>query len=176
MGFCDPVRRSYQYNRQMRHRSTIADTPPAVPTRVVFTDPHGRSRRMILRLDPLSHIPPYEQLRAQLAVMVSAGLLAPHSRLPTVRELAEQLTLAPGTVARAYRELEIDGLVEGRGRRGTTVVDEPPGSEPLLERERRLAASARSFVLTVRQLGSRKAAALRAVEAAFDELDAQENG
>jgi DNA-binding transcriptional regulator YhcF (GntR family) len=95
---------------------------------------------MIIRLDHASHIPPYEQLRAQLAVMITAGLLEPATRLPTVRDMATVLAVSPGTVARAYRELAVDELVTGRGRHGTVVVDEPPGSEPVIERATRLAA------------------------------------
>lgn len=125
---------------------------------------------MILRLDERSHIPPYEQLRAQLSVMIGAGYLEPGTRIPTVRDLAELLALAPGTVARAYRELERDGLVEGRGRRGTFVVDEPPGSEPVVERRRRLDAAAETYALAVRQLGVQPDAAIEAVRAAFDKL------
>src|SRR5688572_12825048 len=131
---------------------------PSGPAVVSFTDSRGRSRRMIIRLDLASHIPPYEQLRAQLAVMITAGLLEPATRLPTVRDLAAALSVSAGTVARAYRELATDELVTGQGRNGTVVVDEPPGSEPVIERATRLAAAANTFALAVRQLGIRKAA------------------
>lgn len=125
---------------------------------------------MVLRLDAASHIPPYEQLRAQLAVMVAAGHLEPGTRLPTVRDLAQELALAPGTVARTYRELERDGVVVGRGRRGTFVSDEPPDSEPLLERRRRLEDAALTFAFAVRQLGVATDAALDAVRDALTDL------
>jgi DNA-binding transcriptional regulator YhcF (GntR family) len=77
--------------------------------------------------------------------------------------MAEHLDLAPGTVARAYRELENDGIVEGRGRRGTFVVDEPPHSEPLQERRERITSAARRFAFEVRQLGADLDAAREAV-------------
>jgi DNA-binding transcriptional regulator YhcF (GntR family) len=145
------------------------------PRVLAFRDGRGRARRMILRLDPASHIPPYEQLRAQLAVMVSVGHLEPGTRLPTVRELASELALAPGTIARAFRELERDGVIEGRGRRGTFVVDEPPDSEPVQERRRRLDAAATTFAFAARQLGSSADAALDAVRRAYAELTAHEH-
>ena len=145
------------------------------PDIVPFRDADGRSRRMILRLDAHSHIPPYEQLRAQLSVMIAVGHLGPGTRIPTVRELADALRLAPGTVARAYRELDRDGLIEGRGRRGTFVVDEPPGSEPVAERRRRLAEAATTFAFAARQLGVRVDAATDAVRVAFDRLTASES-
>ena len=127
---------------------------------------------MTFRIDPSSHIPPYEQLRAQLSVMVAVGHLEPGTRLPTVRELAGALALAPGTVARVYRELEHDRIVEGRGRRGTFVVDEPPDSEPLAERRRRLVEAATTFAFSARQLGSGVDASCDAVRAAFAQLAA----
>jgi DNA-binding transcriptional regulator YhcF (GntR family) len=142
----------------------------AGPTVLAFRDARGRSRRMIVRLDPRSHIPPYEQLRAQLAVMVAVGHLEPGTRLPTVRELSTALDLAPGTVARAFRELEHDGVIEGRGRRGTFVVDEPPDSEPVQERRRRLDEAATTFAFAARQLGIGVDAAVDAAAQAFRRL------
>ena len=85
--------------------------------------------------------------------MVAVGRLSPADRLPTVRDLARQLGLAPGTVARSYRELERDGVVVTRGRAGTFVADEPPHSEPLRERRERLRTAAVRYVFDMRQLG-----------------------
>jgi GntR family transcriptional regulator len=146
----------------------------AGPYVVPFRDASGRTRRMIIRFDPRSHIPPYEQLRAQLSVMVTVGHLEPGTRLPTVRELAEAIELAPGTVARAYRELEHDRVVEGRGRQGTFVVDEPPESEPVLERRRRVDEAATTFAFAMRQLGVGPETAIEAAHAAFHTLAERE--
>lgn len=77
---------------------------------------------MMLRLDPDSHVPPFEQVRAQITEQARAGILPVHHRLPPVRRLAADLGLAPNTVARAYRELEQTGIVETRGRHGTFVL------------------------------------------------------
>lgn len=76
---------------------------------------------MNLAVDTASSVPPYEQLRAQIATMVSSGALAAGTRLATVRQMAADLGLAPNTVARAYRELEADGVIDTHGRRGTFV-------------------------------------------------------
>ena len=65
--------------------------------------------------------PAYEQLRRQLADLIGSGVLSAGDRLPPVRQLAADLGLATGTVARAYRELEQAGLVDTRGRAGTVV-------------------------------------------------------
>lgn len=78
-----------------------------------------------LRVDLSSPVPPFEQIRAGIAVLVGRGDLAPGARLPTVRALAADLGVAAGTVARAYRELEAAGVVDSRGRRGTTVRPTP---------------------------------------------------
>jgi GntR family transcriptional regulator len=74
-----------------------------------------------LRVDLASPVPPFEQIRAGIAVLVHEGVLARGARLPTVRSLAADLGVAAGTVARAYRELEAAGVIEGQGSRGTIV-------------------------------------------------------
>lgn len=73
-------------------------------------------------IDPASAVAPYEQLRTAIAVRASSGALPAGSRLPTVRALAGSLGLAVNTVARAYRELESDGVVVTEGRRGTFIA------------------------------------------------------
>ena len=97
--------------------------------------------------DPSSPVPPFEQLRAQVARRVADGELPPGTRLPTVRGLATSLGLAAGTVARAYRELEADGVVATEGRRGTFVTcSASAGSAAAL-------AAARSYATAPRTLG-----------------------
>ena len=140
------------------------------PAIVHFTDQTDRERRLVLRLDADAVIPRFEQVRAQISVMVAVGRLAPGCRLPTVRDLAGQLGLAPGTVARTYRELEHDGVVEGRGRRGTFVVDEPPHSEPLEERRERIESAARRYAFDLRQLGADREDAHSAIDRAITAL------
>ena len=101
----------------------------------------------LLVLDPHSPLPPYEQVRSQLAAAIENGSLGPAAQLPTVRRLARDLGLAVNTVARAYRELELAGLVETRGRNGTFVAG--PAT-----RTRQLAVEAASdFLRRTRELG-----------------------
>ena len=76
----------------------------------------------MIDLDPDSDVPPYEQIRAQIAAQVGSAALRPGERLPPVRRMAEDLAVAPGTVARAYRELEQSGVIETRGRNGSFVT------------------------------------------------------
>ncbi|MFD1721038.1 GntR family transcriptional regulator [Amnibacterium endophyticum] len=115
----------------------------------------------MIALDPDSPVPPFEQARAQLAERIRSGDLAAGSRLPTVRRLAEDLGLAVNTVARTYRELEAEGLVETRGRAGTVVAWSPD------EGERRLQQAAADFAERARALGVAPADARRAVDRAL---------
>ena len=75
------------------------------------------------RLDPRSGVPPYRQLIDQVRQMVSLGLLQAGDQLPSVRDVMRQITINPNTVHRAYRDLEAEGLVEGRQGRGTFIVE-----------------------------------------------------
>lgn len=101
----------------------------------------------MIRVDASSSVPPFEQVRVQLRDRVGSGELAAGSRLPTVRQFAEELGLAPGTVARAYRELEADGVLEGRGRHGTFVSTH---GSPL---EQRAQDAAAEYAARIRSLG-----------------------
>lgn len=106
----------------------------------------------MLRLDPASTEPPFAQLRTQLTEQITAGTLQAGDRLPTVRRLAGDLGIAPNTVARAYRELEADGLIIGRGRAGTFVTGPGSGEEPTDADRAAAAEAAIAYASTVRSL------------------------
>ena len=78
---------------------------------------------MEFEIDRASTMPPYAQLVDQVTEAIDTGVLAIGERLPTVRDLAGSLDLAPNTVARAYKELEAAGLLRAAGRAGTFVSD-----------------------------------------------------
>lgn len=78
-----------------------------------------------LEVDPKSETPIYEQIIAGIEEAVATGRLEAGERLPPVRQLAEELAVAPGTVARAYSELEKRGVLETDGARGTHVASRP---------------------------------------------------
>lgn len=123
-----------------------------------------------LRIDANSAIPPFEQLRGQISLLVASGRLRAGDRLPTIRALANQLELANGTVARAFRELDYTGVVVSRGRAGTFVAAEPSVAFEVVERQQRLDSAARQFALDAAQLDVDAADALAAVTAAIQEL------
>jgi GntR family transcriptional regulator len=87
---------------------------------------------MQVRISDRDGVPVYVQLVSQIKYLVSSGRLAPGEQLPPVRKLAEQLVVNPNTVARAYRELENDGVVTCRRGAGVFVAD---GVSPLARRE-----------------------------------------
>ena len=78
-------------------------------------------------IDPTAPTPVFQQVCDQVVEAVRTGRLLPGSHLPPVRRLAEDLSLSPHTVAKAYRQLEAEGHVETRGRNGTVVL-EPVGA------------------------------------------------
>jgi DNA-binding transcriptional regulator YhcF (GntR family) len=106
-----------------------------------------------LAVDTSSPTPPYEQIRAQINVLVASGALRPGDRLPPVRQLAADLDLAPGTVARAYKELEGAGVVVTRRRTGTHIADSARPTSAA-ERAAALDQTARAYVAAVRALGA----------------------
>ncbi|WP_250000225.1 GntR family transcriptional regulator [Actinoplanes sp. M2I2] len=88
------------------------------------------------RIDRHSGMPPYLQIVAQVKQAMRMGLLGPGDQLPTAREVVEATTVNPNTVQKAYRELEHEGLVEGRRGTGTFVTaslatDEAKSGAPL---------------------------------------------
>jgi GntR family transcriptional regulator len=76
---------------------------------------------MQIQLSPADNSPIYTQIVNQVRHLVASGRLNPGEELPPIRALAEQLLINPNTVARAYRELEVAGIVTKRGTAGTFV-------------------------------------------------------
>ena len=118
----------------------------------------------MITIDSASPVPPYEQLRSQLARQIQDRTLAVGTRLPTVRRFAADLGLAVNTVARAYRELEEAGLIETHGRAGTFVA---AAGERSRERARR---AAQEYASAVSGLGLDLDEALRIVQAALQSV------
>lgn len=153
----------------------MSDDPRRMPKRrwTAPTARHTLSAVSTLRLtiDTDSATAPFEQVRTQIASAVAAGRLSAGAKLPTVRRLAADLGLAANTVARAYRELEVDAVIATHGRRGTfvrsDVVDEPARS-PVADTAR---AAASDYAHVVRRLGLTSQEALRLVENAWNEVE-----
>ena len=82
------------------------------------------------RLDARTGLPPYRQLVEQVRQALRLGTLVPGDQLPTVRAVVREVAINPNTVHRAYRELEQQGLVEGRQGQGTFVRRTLGGPSP----------------------------------------------
>jgi GntR family transcriptional regulator len=76
-----------------------------------------------IRISAHDGVPIYLQIVNQVKYLVASGRLAPGAEMPPIRVLAERLLINPNTVARAYRELEVAGVVEKRRTAGTFVSD-----------------------------------------------------
>jgi GntR family transcriptional regulator len=88
----------------------------------------------MIKVTTLSFIPIYEQIKMQIKNKISIGDLKPNEPLPSIRDLATQLVINPNTVARAYRELEIEGFIYSRKGKGCYVTND---SLPLIHEERK---------------------------------------
>ena len=110
----------------------------------------------MITVDDANPTPAFEQIRAQITALIAGGELAHGDRLPTVRQLAADLRLAPGTVARAFTELEGAGLVESRRGAGTRVTGH---AQPVDHAE--------AFAAAAKAQGMSLAEAVRAVKAAW---------
>jgi len=123
-----------------------------------------------LSIDADSATAPFEQVRTQIASAVAAGQLNTGTKLPTVRRLAADLGLANNTVARAYRELEADGVIATHGRGGTfvrsDVLDEPRAPSGAADLAK---AAAADYVHTVRRLGLNSQEAARLIQNTWNE-------
>ena len=86
---------------------------------------------MEFRIDPKSGVPYYRQIIEQAKFAIARGDLQTGDRLPTVRQLAVDLSINPNTVIRAYRELEIEGVVDTQQGSGTYVGDRRPDIDHL---------------------------------------------
>lgn len=114
-------------------------------------------------VDPASGVAPWRQVRDQLAHLVRTGALPVGARLPAIRQLARDLGLAAGTVARVYRELETAGVLHTARRAGTVVAAVPP-PDPVPDPLTGLAAE---YAARAAALGAGPRAAADAVLAAW---------
>jgi GntR family transcriptional regulator len=100
----------------------------------------GRSSqngRFAFALDLHTGVPVYRQLIDQVRAGIASGSLTAGDQLPTVRQLAVDLAINPNTVMRAYRELELGGLLDTQQGTGTFISDKKP-ERKTVERERQL--------------------------------------
>jgi DNA-binding transcriptional regulator YhcF (GntR family) len=127
---------------------------PIVPRATTIGD-------LTVAVDLGSSVPPYEQVRMQVIEAVDRGSVVAGAKLPTVRTLADALGIAPNTVARSYRELKRDAVIETRGRAGSFIA----ASGDATQRQAQEAAAV--FAARIHQLRLDPAEALELVRAAL---------
>jgi GntR family transcriptional regulator len=103
-------------------------------------------------VDPALETPPYQQIVDQLRAVIERGQLRPETVLPTVRQLAGDLRVAPNTVVRAYAELQEQGWIVSDGRRGTRVASQVPSADKRM-RGRALREAVAKLVTSLRHRG-----------------------
>ena len=127
---------------------------------------------LLLKVNPSSGLPVYLQIEAQIKHRVAAGALKPDDLLPSVRKLAVELGINPNTVARAYQELENEGVIRMVPGGGTFVAD---GVLQLLkaERLRRLGPLAAQLAVEAHHLRLSERDVLEMVQEEFEKLGAK---
>jgi DNA-binding transcriptional regulator YhcF (GntR family) len=148
--------------------------------RVVFSytplhaapEPTSRFR---IQVDDRADVSIYEQIVAQVQEGVATGTLRAGERLPTVRHLADELDIAPGTVARAYGELEQRGVVVTEGARGTRVADRQQRGVPAGARPETLVGLLRPVAVAAFHLGASAGELRQALERAMTGIFEEEH-
>jgi len=129
---------------------------------------------MIVRVHPASGVPLYLQIESQVKHAIAAGAVRRDDSLPTVRKMAADLRVNPNTVARAYQNLERDGVIRTVPGAGCYVNGESPG---LLQSEkiRRLRPLALQLAVEAKQLVVNRQDAIALLEESFTELGEEQS-
>lgn len=113
-------------------------------------------------LDNGSGVPVYRQIINQIENAVVSGRMATGNRLPTIRSLAVNLKINPNTIAKAYNELEIRGVVQTQVGSGTYIADKRP--EVADARQKKLREAAERFLQEAGELGAEKDEIIKLME------------
>jgi GntR family transcriptional regulator len=111
---------------------------------------------IFVAVDPELDVAPFQQIFEQIRALIQRGQLAPDALLPTVRQLAGDLDVAPNTVARAYTDLAAQGWIVSEGRRGTRVAGKMPLADKK-SREASLREAAGQFITSLVHRGYTRA-------------------
>ena len=119
---------------------------------------------MKFEIDLTNHTPIYLQIMSQVKHAVASGALTPGDQLPTVRQLAADLRVNFNTVARAYRQLDEEGIISTQHGRGTFILEPASEQDSVRLRQQDLALLAQYFVEEARELEFRPEGVRRQVE------------
>ena len=122
-----------------------------------------------LQIDPADATPIWAQIEDGMRRLVASKALTPGAAVPSVRDLARDLSINPATVAKAYQRLTDAGVLAVRRGEGTYVADRPPRMTRS-ERTRVLKDGAARYATTAAAIGAERSDAERELEVAFDSL------
>ncbi len=108
----------------------------------------------MIPINPRSGVPIYEQIKDGLRTVIVTGAIKPDEKLPSVRELAAQLSINPNTIQRAYRELEHEGYIYTAAGRGAFCADWQSAAN---ERKKQLLAQMEQLAQELERLGMTRA-------------------
>jgi GntR family transcriptional regulator len=108
---------------------------------------------LLLHIDPHSGLPVYRQIIDQIKYYIASGMLKPGNQLPSVRELAQRLTVNPTTVVKAYSELEHEQVIEIRHGKGAFVA-EPNTTASEFQKDKVVRRLARQLAVESQQIGA----------------------
>lgn len=126
-------------------------------------------------IDPHSGIPVYRQLMDQVKYYVASGTMRPGDQLPSIRELAQALTVNPTTVVKAYTELEHEEVIEMRHGRGAFITERATRLSER-EREKALRRLARQLAVEAAQMGASSEVVFRVLKEEFNEISGRDMG
>jgi GntR family transcriptional regulator len=106
-----------------------------------------------LRVDPSDSVPLWRQIEENVRRLVASAALRPGAAVPSVRDLARELSINPATVAKGYQRLVDAGILAVKRGEGTFVADKPP-APPRGEREKELEAGAVRYASLAVTLGA----------------------
>ena len=115
----------------------------------------------MIPINPRSGVPIYEQVKDGLRTLIVTGAAAPDEKLPSVRELAAQLSINPNTIQRAYRELEREGYIYTAAGRGAFCAD---WQQAAADRQRLLLGQMKELCCELQRLGMTRGDIFAALE------------
>ncbi len=128
-----------------------------------------------LSVDPSDAVPLWKQIEENVRRLVASGAMKPGSVLPSVRDLARDLSINPATVAKGYQRLVDAGILAVKRGEGTFVSEKPP-SAPRGEREKQLQSGALSYASLAVTLGAPPDEAMEQVKRSFGFLRRKREG
>ena len=124
---------------------------------------------LAIQINPHSGVPVYRQIIDQVKFMVSGGALSKGDQLPSIRDLARQLTINPTTIAKAYEIMANEGLVEKQAGKGVFITDFSKALNKA-EKEQKIRELARQLVVEANQMGLTSGVIMRLIGEEMDNI------